>query len=782
MTTRILQVVSTTAGRYGGRAQRRNFASLTAASTGPFVAVIAFNTSRFPTSASHTTSLEGSKRYNHHQAINGSTSASKPLPSRNEQIQKLKTTKQYDVLIVGGGATGAGAALDAATRGLSTAMIERGDFGNETSSRSTKLIWAGIRYIATGFASLLRWRNISRPMEALKDFYDEYSMVKSAHKERRYATTEKSLHSCFPYFLTLLLFVHAIFARILLENNPHLTYWVPIAIPMNTWLSWPPPFGHPIFASAPITLPGVFKFYDSMSNFSCPPSHIMSIKRANRKFPQLDEGVKYFQIFYEGAHNDARTATYIALTAAEEGATVANYVEMIGLLTDENTGKAIGVKCRDNMTGEVFDTYAKSVVFAGGPFTDQLRKLESPEMKPAVAAAAGTHIVLPGYYCPAGIGMLDINTSDGRFLFFLPWQGHTIVGTTDRKGPVESTPEPPEEEIQWILREVEKYLSSDLRVRRADVLSAWQGFRPLASDPHAPPDAPVSRDHIVSTNPETGVTFITGGKWTTYRHMAEDVIDRILDQTHGLKDKAGPCVTDKLPLRGGVGYTRNVPIQLIQDFGVSESTAQHLASTYGIHAFDVCRLADPTNQVWPRFGSKLLPQFPYLECEIEYACRNEMVCTLKDMLTLRLRIAYLNKDAALSVAPRVADLMANALGWSRSEKKKQLQEAIDHLHSFGGAYPKDDKDVVSTVSDVRDLFRTFDTAGNGYIDLAELQGAAKMLGLPFKDSGAAMKTFEQINKNKDGKITEEEFVAWWDQSNDKFKKNLGEKFLFQRNE
>jgi len=392
------------------------------------------------------------------------------------------------------------------------------------------------------------------------------------------------------------------------------------------------------------------------------------------------------KVFYEATHNDARTATYIALTAAEEGAAVANYVEMVDLLKDPQTGKAIGVKCRDNLTGRTFDVKAKAVVFAGGPFTDQLRTMEDPKSQPAVNAAAGTHIVLPGYYCPAGIGMLDINTSDGRFLFFLPWEGHTVVGTTDRKGPAVSTPQPPEEEINWILREVEKYLSKDLRVRRADVLSAWQGFRPLASDPHAEPGAPVSRDHIVSTNPETGVTFITGGKWTTYRHMAEDVIDKIVD-LH--KFEAGPCVTHKKRLRGGEGYNRNIPVQLVQEFGVSEDVAKHLAHAYGMHAFDVCRLTKPTGKTWPRFGDTLLEGFPYLECEIEYACKNEMVVTLKDMLTLRTRLAFLNKEAAVAVAPKVADLMAQALGWSRWEKNRQLKTALDYIAQFGGAIPAD---------------------------------------------------------------------------------------------
>ena len=204
----------------------------------------------------------------HDQApSSSSTSTGGKLPSRQEQIEALKRTS-FDVLVVGGGATGSGAALDAVTRGLSTALIERGDFGNETSSRSTKLIWAGIRYIATAVSSLLRFKNLSQPLQALSDFYSEFSMVQSAHHER----------------------------RLLIENNPHLTKWVPIAIPIKEWISWPAPFGHPIFATAPFTLPAVFKFYDSMSGFSCPPSHIMRVSRAQRKFPQLDETVKYFQV------------------------------------------------------------------------------------------------------------------------------------------------------------------------------------------------------------------------------------------------------------------------------------------------------------------------------------------------------------------------------------------------------------------------------------------------------------------------------------------------------
>lgn len=211
------------------------------------------------------------------------------IPSRQTQIDNLSSGKVFDVLVIGGGATGAGTALDAQTRGLSTALIERGDFGNETSSRSTKLIWAGIRYIATACSALLRFRNVLRPMDAIDDFLSEFRMVSNCHKER----------------------------RLLLDNNPHLTNWIPIAVPMDSWISWPPPFGHPVFACAPIVMPLVFKFYDGMSGFTCPASHIMGKSRAERKFPQLAaENAKYYSVFYEGQHNDARTATYIALTVS----------------------------------------------------------------------------------------------------------------------------------------------------------------------------------------------------------------------------------------------------------------------------------------------------------------------------------------------------------------------------------------------------------------------------------------------------------------------------------
>jgi glycerol-3-phosphate dehydrogenase len=307
------------------------------------------------------------------------------LPSRTEQLHRLQNPLkgEHDVLVIGGGATGAGIAFDAATRGLAVACIERGDFASETSSRSTKLIWAGIRYMATATAILISPKLLSSPIETVKDFVGEMKMVLNCHKERHY----------------------------MMEKQEHLCNWIPIAIPFTTWHVSPPPFGHWMYGFFPILAPAVLKFYDSLSFFQCPPSYILTPSKARDKFPQLaDRDIKYCAVFYEAQHNDARTNIAIAMSAAEYGASIANYVEMVKLITDPTTGKAIGVEALDRTTGNTFEIRAKKVVFAGGPFTDGLREMEKKdpdsEFQPAIRGAAGIHIVLPGYYCPH-----DVSTS-----------------------------------------------------------------------------------------------------------------------------------------------------------------------------------------------------------------------------------------------------------------------------------------------------------------------------------------------------------------------------------
>lgn len=665
------------------------------------------------------------------------------IPSRAEQVRRLQTngTKDspYDVLVIGGGATGAGIAFDAATRTnpatgesnvLSVACIERGDFASETSSRSTKLIWAGIKYLASASAALISWNLFTSPFKTVNDFYGEFKMVFQCHQERKY----------------------------MLDKQRHLTNWIPIVCPFTEWHIWPPPFGHWLFSFFPILAPAVFKFYDGLSQFTCPPSYIMGKKESRAKFPQLNEkDIKYCAVFYEGQHNDARTNLAIALSAAEKGADIANYVEMTEGIFDDN-GKVIGVKALDRIHSDVIEIYADNIIFAGGPFTDALRQQESGgpvPVKPAVTGASGSHIVLPGYYAPADMGLLDYNTSDGRFLFFLPWQGSVIVGTTDKKCQAETLPYPPEEEIQWMLKECEKYLSKDLKVRRSDVLSAWRGWRPLAADPYAPPGAQVSRDHVISKNPDTGVTFIAGGKWTTWREMAEDVLDKVLGDGHP------KCNTLDIKLHGGDGYSESLPVQLIQKYGLMEDVAEHLVRTYGGRAWEVVEKCKPTGQVWPRYGVPLATHYPYIEAEVRFACQ-EYACTIEDILSRRTRLAFLNSEAAMQALPRVAEIMAEELGWSRKIKAAQIEAAKAYLESYGGRIPvEDDLHVrLPTLEEAMDIFREIDRDGSGFLDVQEIKEMALRLGQPLPDD-RIKDIFQDMDKNGDGKIQADEFMEWF---------------------
>jgi len=316
----------------------------------------------------------------------------KGLDSRTKQIQKLETprssaldaTDAFDVLVIGAGATGAGVALDAASRGLSVACIDRGDFASETSSRSTQLIWAGIKYMATAASLLLSRDLLTSPVATVRDFVGEMKMVFQCHQERRY----------------------------MMQKQEHLCNWVPIAIPFDRWHVSPPPFDHWLYGFFPVLAPAVLKFYVALSFFQCPPSYIMTTRTAETTFPQLDgNNIRYCAVFYEAQHNDARTNIAIALSAIEHGAVVANYVEMTNVVTDPSSGKVVGVHALDRMTGRTLAIKAKKVVFAGGPFTDALREMEvfgtDKYIKPAVRGAHGTHIVLPGYYCSEEVSSVE---------------------------------------------------------------------------------------------------------------------------------------------------------------------------------------------------------------------------------------------------------------------------------------------------------------------------------------------------------------------------------------
>lgn len=668
-----------------------------------------------------------------------------PLRKRDEMINVLKTNEAnktvIDLLIVGGGATGAGAALDARLRGLNVVCIEMEDFSSGTSSRSTKLIWGGSRYLVQAFINLLNpdLRLVRSPVQTVTKFLEDFKMVLNCHRERKF----------------------------LLDTQPHLTNWLPIAVPLTKWVQWPPPFGFPPAALGAFGLfPLFFKFYDSLTGFTCPPSHIMTPSRAKRKFPQLaNNKIKYSPIFYEGQHDDARTNLAIAQTAVEEGAIVINYCQLQNLIYADNSGKVVGGVVRDLKTNTNIEIRSNSILFAGGPFTDSLRKIEDKNCKNSVNGASGIHIVLPSYFAPSGIGLVDMNTSDGRFLFFLPWMGHVVVGTTDRKCEISTRPEPEESEIKWLLNEASKFLSPELSLRREDVLSAWSGIRPLAMDPHASSTAAASRDHIISVNPKTNTIFIAGGKWTTYREMAEDAIDKVIEVAK-LKDKVTKkCSTLTTPLIGFKGYSSNLHIRLIQEYGIASSVAKRLSTAYGGRAHEVLRIAKHELGMIGR-GDRLVPGYPYIEAEVIYAVRHEWALTADDIIARRTRLAFLNKEAAIRAIPKVVNLMGNELSWDDIRRKQESKACLEYLKQFGGKIPVSD-DVgsrsvrLATLSELKETFMKF--ANKDKMDQTGLMLASEILGWSILEH-----ELPEIMTNAgstDGTITYEQFSKWWNSAN-----------------
>lgn len=597
------------------------------------------------------------------------------MPSRNDQIKNLKDIKQFDVLVIGGGATGCGVALDSVTRGLSTALVELDDFASGTSSRSTKLIHGGIRYLQKAI---------------LKLDYEQYKMVKEALHERAN----------------------------LLEIAPHLSSPLPIMLPVYRW--W----------QLPYYWVGI-KAYDLVAGTkNLKSSYLLSKKSALELFPMLKrEKLVGALVYYDGQHNDARMNLAIALTAARYGAVVTNHVKVTNLLKDEN-GKVSGARVMDTLTGNEWDVKAKSVINATGPFTDSIRLMDDSNTPKICQPSSGVHIVLPGYYSPEGLGLLDPATKDGRVIFFLPWEKSTIAGTTDRPCEVSHNPSPTETDIQFILNEIKHYLNQDVNVRRGDVMSAWCGIRPLVLDPSKPNTESIARNHIIHVS-QSGLVTIAGGKWTTYRVMAQEAVDAAI-QTANLTPKTG-CQTIGLLLEGGNEWSPTMYIRLVQDYGLDPEVAKHLSNTYGDRAFAVAKFAQLTGKRWPVAGRRLHIDFPYIEAEVRFAVR-EYACNIVDVVARRLRLSFLNVQAALESLPKIADIMAEELKWSKSEKEKQLEKAKEFLQNEMGETVNRELRSTVPISLTKDeinrfskQFHSIDRDRKGYIGINDLRKSLKVI-------------------------------------------------------
>lgn len=553
-----------------------------------------------------------------------------PLPSRASQVEALKKS-ELDVLVIGGGATGCGIALDSVTRGLKTGLVELDDFASGASSKSTKLIHGGVRYLQKAIFNL--------------DF-EQYRMVREALKERAN----------------------------LLEIAPHLSAPLPIMLPIYKWYL------------VPWYWIGL-KAYDMVAGTkNLKWSYFLSRKRALELFPMLKrENLKGAIVYYDGAHNDARMCLSIALTAARRGALVANHVAVTGLVKDPaNNNQICAAQVKDQLSGESWTIKAKCVVNATGPHTDTIRLMDDPKAVKICAPSSGVHIVLPGYYSPQSMGLLDPATKDGRVIFFLPWQKYTIAGTTDRECEPSFHPGPTEDDIQFILKEVRNYLAPEIDLRRSDVLAAWSGIRPLVRDPSRPSSESLVRNHIVHTS-ESGLVTCSGGKWTTYRQMAEDTVDEVLRNHPQLKARARPCQTIGLMLEGGESWTPTLYIQLVQDYGLEPEVAMNLAESYGDRAFVVAEMAKPTGKKWPTVGRRIHSELPYIEAEVRFATK-EYAATAVDVIARRLRISFLNVTAAEEALESIVGIMAEELHWSKAEQKRQMKEALAFMECEMGLH------------------------------------------------------------------------------------------------
>ncbi|MGH9599369.1 MAG: FAD-dependent oxidoreductase [Terracidiphilus sp.] len=512
---------------------------------------------------------------------------------REAMLQQLRerfaAQVPWDIAVVGGGATGMGVAVDAAARGLSVALVEAHDFGKGTSSRSTKLVHGGVRYLEQG--------NIPLVMSALKE------------------------------------------RGLLRRNAPHLVHDLAFVVPNYSW--WEAPFY------------GIgLKLYDLLAGkYGFGPSKLLSREETLERLPGLEpEGLLGGVVYYDGQFDDARLLIHLAMTAADLGAAVINYCPATGFTRDAD-GYVNGVTAFDTETGEELTLAARMVVNATGVFTDQVRRMADPGVEPLMVTSQGIHLVFDRSFLKGETALMVPRTSDGRVLFVIPWHGHAVAGTTDT--PVDAPtlePRPLESEIEFILETAGRYLTRP--PKRADVLAVYVGLRPLVKGEGR--TSTLSRDHVIHVD-GSGLLTITGGKWTTYRHMAEDCVDHAI--TLGRLPDAD-CATKNLHIHG---YIENAADAAL---GADE----HM-SVYGSDAEAIRALARD-----PVLGARLHPALPYTAAEVVWAAREEMARTVEDALARRTRALFLNAGAAAEMAEQAASLLAAELDRDEEWVTAQVRE------------------------------------------------------------------------------------------------------------
>ena len=505
--------------------------------------------------------------------------------NRSDVLRDIGTTKEWDVIIVGGGATGLGSALDAVTRGYKTLLLEAQDYAKATSSRSTKLVHGGVRYLQKGDIKLV--------LEALRE------------RGR------------------------------MLRNAPHLAHKRAFVVPAYAWWEFP-------FYGVGLTLYDVLAGKEGLGR-----SGILSRKSTLEALPTVrDKDLKGGILYYDGQFDDARYAIALMRTFVDNGGVALNYARVTGLLKENN--KTCGVAAKDEESGETFECQAKVVINATGIFSDGLRQLDDARAKKILAVSQGSHLVLPGEFLPGRTALMVPRTSDGRVLFAIPWHDKVVVGTTD--DPVdkpEYEPRAMADEKQFLLEHIERFLGR--KPKGEEIASVWSGQRPLVRNEDVAETASISREHTILVS-ESKLVTITGGKWTTYRKMAQDVVTRAAEVA-GLK--SAPAKTAELHLHGWV-----------------PQAGEGWLAVYGSDAPGIVKLASE-NSNW---ALPMHERLPFSQAEVIWAARFEMARTVEDVLARRTRGLFLDARACMEAAPVIAALLADELDQSPQWQERQVAE------------------------------------------------------------------------------------------------------------
>jgi glycerol-3-phosphate dehydrogenase len=535
---------------------------------------------------------------------------------RSEAWRKIDGAS-FDVCVIGGGATGSGSALDAQLRGLNTVLIEAGDFAGATSSRSTKLIHGGVRYL----------------QEAVTDLDPgQYNVVKRALRDRRF----------------------------MLDNA--------------RFLAHPMEFLVPCYSRWDVFYYGVgVKIYDRIAgkhNFF--PSRYRSASESLARWPLLQgTGLKGTIAYADGQFDDARYAVALVQTFTHAGGEAVNHARVVRLRQDAG-GKIAEAEIEDQLSGARTTVRARIFVNATGPYSDHIRAMANPTVERRLRLSKGVHILLPLDERTVDAVVVP-KTEDGRVIFAIPWLGRLLVGTTDDEVTHEDEMVVKRSEAEYLLRQLNRYLSRPYTLD--DIMGGFAGVRPLVSRGKAGKTKKLIREHEVEVDGASGLISVLGGKWTTYRAMAEDAVNAVQQQL-GLP--IGGCVTREHHLAGSEGYSPDYPATLVAKYGVSQPTARHLTEKFGTNAGAVLDLAQQERAL----ARPLVERFPAIQAEIAYSARYEMAATLDDVLERRTGLQFYSWKYAMAAAPVAAEVMQREMGWDSAETKRAVDDYVGTLAAW----------------------------------------------------------------------------------------------------